>query len=345
MIVMTLVIRDEVDLVDAHVAYHLNAGVDFVIATDHRSVDGTTEVLESYARDGVLRLIREQGDLIRQDVWQTRMSRLAASEYGADWVISSDADEFWWPRQGSLKDVLHAVPTEYGVVRAYSHSFLPRVGTEWFPERMTIRLASAAINDPGTPYRPVAKVAFRASRRVVVGWGNHRVSGIPLPALRGWSPVDILHFPVRSPEQIARKYRTKATAWEAVNLRGDLARAKSVFEQRRPEEAIYGRLVVDDTTVQRGLEAGLLVEDTRLRDALRTLRGPNGFVRPVPGAKAISPSSSPADHIAHALDVAVLDGADLVRTQRRLDAIAIKVETLERKRRRGAAGRWLAHRR
>lgn len=40
--VMTLVARNEADIVDAQLAFHLHAGVDFVIATDHRSDDGTT---------------------------------------------------------------------------------------------------------------------------------------------------------------------------------------------------------------------------------------------------------------------------------------------------------------
>lgn len=31
-LVQTLVVRDEADIIDAHLAYHLNAGVDFVIA-------------------------------------------------------------------------------------------------------------------------------------------------------------------------------------------------------------------------------------------------------------------------------------------------------------------------
>src|SRR6266508_439104 len=96
-LVQTLVVRDEVDIVDAQVAYHLNAGVDFVIATDHESQDGTIDILESYARDGYVRVIHERGAM-RDGFWRTRMARLAASEHGADWVINTDADEFWVPR-------------------------------------------------------------------------------------------------------------------------------------------------------------------------------------------------------------------------------------------------------
>ena len=45
-LVMTLLARDEIDIVDSWLAFHLNAGADLVIATDNRSQDGTTEVLE-----------------------------------------------------------------------------------------------------------------------------------------------------------------------------------------------------------------------------------------------------------------------------------------------------------
>ena len=39
---MTLLVRDEVDIVEPWLAFHLAAGADFVIATDNRSGDGTT---------------------------------------------------------------------------------------------------------------------------------------------------------------------------------------------------------------------------------------------------------------------------------------------------------------
>ena len=38
-LVETLVVRDEVDIVDAHIAYHLKSGIDFVFAIDDQSQD------------------------------------------------------------------------------------------------------------------------------------------------------------------------------------------------------------------------------------------------------------------------------------------------------------------
>src|SRR5262245_51551113 len=106
---MTLLVRDEQDILRANIEYHLAQGVDSFIVTDNRSVDATARILKDYEARGKLRYIFEASDDYNQYAWVTRMARLAYSDLGADWVINSDADEFWWPKHGTLRDTFAGV--------------------------------------------------------------------------------------------------------------------------------------------------------------------------------------------------------------------------------------------
>ena len=328
-LVMTLVVRDEADVLDSQISYHLNAGVDFVLATDHDSQDGTTEILESFERDGVLRLFRVHGEM-KDAEWRTHMARLAATDHAADWVINTDADEFWLPRAGSLDEVFRAIPERIGVFWALTCHFVPRPDDGApFAERMTARFsAQAPLNDPTSPYRPHAKVAHRADPDVVVWFGSHRVLSKRLAPLPGLHPADVFHFPFRSLEQYERKNVRRARGDKPLGqyVKGLQARELGTIEE------VYRRLVVDDEALARGVASGALVIDTRLRDALRGLAG---------GA-AVSPPVAPEAEMRFARDEAALREADLVRLVRRLDVLRTRLETIEargwtRPRRKGRA--------
>jgi hypothetical protein len=341
-LVLTVLARDEADVIDAQIAFHLNAGVDFVIATDNASEDGTTEILEAYERSGCLHLIREPAEGLRQGEWVTRMARLAAAEFDADWVINSDADEFWRPRSGSLKEVLAAVPAGYGIVEAFWRSFVPRPDDgSFFADRMTARLSSAApINDPRSFYRPVVKVAHRADPDVVVGRGNHDLVGSALRSLNAWYPIEVLHFPLRSRAQWRRKVELQGTAFTQHIARtgtGYHLTSYDALKSGRIEEQ-HDAMVVDDEAVARGLADGTLVADTRLRDALALLRrdDPGSDVRrfTLPSERPAPLSfSAPtvAEDAEYAAEAVALSDAYVVRAQRRLDAIEQRLSTLERR--------------
>ena len=127
---------------------------------------------------------------MREGDWATRMSRIAADEDGADWIIPSDADEFWWPRGGSLKEVLESVPARYGIVRALLRQFVPRPGDGPFDERMTARVSgSAPINDPNSLFRPNLKAIHRGDPNVTLSAGAHTLLDSRFVPLRGWYPV------------------------------------------------------------------------------------------------------------------------------------------------------------
>jgi len=333
-VVMTLLARDEADVVDAQIAFHLHAGVDYVIATDNASCDGTTEILERYASAGVLHLIREPGDDMRQDEWVTRMARLAATEHGADWVVNSDADEFWWPRGGSLGDVLSAVPDRYGIVRGCWRHFVPRPDDgAFFAERMTVRLATPA--HPGakdTIFHAHQKVAHRAHPDAVIERGNHNVDAPGLDVLRSWHPVEVLHFSFRSLAQLERKARggwLRSPGYEPVGHRLLLDEA---FRAGRLEEH-YDEFAVDDDALARGLADGTLAQDTRLRDALRAIRAADGsFALPNGEPRLAFPRPGAADDAAYAAEASALVEIDgIVRAEARVRRLEARLDALARR--------------
>ena len=328
---MTLLVRDEADVVDAQVAYHLHAGVDFVVATDNNSTDGTTEILERYARAGRLLLLREPGEDMRQGEWVTRMARLAASELGADWVVNSDADEFWWPRGGSIKDVLAAVPPRYGIVRGCWRHFLPRPDDgSFFAERMTVRLRTPA--HPGakeTIFHAHQKTAHRAHPQVEVEDGNHNAEAPGLEPLRAWHPLEVLHFSFRSLAQLERKAEGGWYRNQSLELTSHQVLLLEAHRDGRLGE-FYDSFAVDEAALRRGLHEGTLAVDTRLRDALSLLRGDDGFVLPDADRTLAFPRPDVAEDAAYAAEASVLVEIDgIVRAEQRTHALAARIEGLE----------------
>jgi hypothetical protein len=337
-LVMTLLARDEEDILESQLAFHLGAGVDFVVATDNRSQDGTTEILERHAREGHLHLIRNDERAYDQSAWVTRMARLAATEFGADWVINSDADEFWWPRGGDLKEVLGATPARYGIVRApIRHFFLRLDGREHFAERMLYRpLLAAPVNEPGNPLRPNTHVLHRADPAATVNAGNHALQGSRHVRLPGWYPVECLHFPLRSIEQAERKYLNWVDSLAGREYRD----AFDAHERGELDTFVRDKVLADDV-LEAGLGDGSLVADARVRDALRRLAGrePLAADERYAAAQSLALARPTAlEDVAYAAETAVLAEADAVRLQRRLDELEPRLERLEHRRLRARVG-------
>ncbi len=320
-LVMTLMVRNEADIIDRQIAFHLAAGVDFVIAMDHGSTDETRPMLEGYEKRGVLQLLTASGPTKQKSARYTRMARMAAAELGADWVINSDADEFWWPSGGSLKDVLREIPAHYGIVRTFVRPFLPRPESEPLFERMTVRFTpSAPINNPFDPFRVNVRLIHRGDPSIEVGGGNASVrSG--LRPLRGWSPIEVMHLPIRSLAQFERKFLTHYETSAGERRRGEHVRAHEA-KQAGTLEQLYQQLCVDDAQLSRGLAAGTLAVDTRLREAIRQL-----------DATALSfPPRSDRERAEYAVDEEVLASGETVRLHRRADDLQARLRALEQRR-------------
>lgn len=294
-LVMTLRVRDEDDILEENLRFHRAQGVDRFIALDNGSLDTTSEILDRWSDAGLLeRLSRPASESPRRRAeWITDLARRAATHHAADWVINNDADEFWWPLRGALRDTLAAIPERYAALSAPRAEFVPRPGTEPWPQRLIYRerLSSTL---PKRAHRGHPEVTASPYMVRIPGEGppahrgrawlrtnaeRQRASDAPVPAPM-W-PVRVLHFPVRSAEQ----FRTRVERARGANRHSGVARARELYAalaagslERRYAEAAY-----DDDAIAAGLRSGELVEDTRLRDFLRDCPGLDG---PAPRAPA-----------------------------------------------------------
>jgi hypothetical protein len=209
------------------------------------------------------------------------MGRMAATEFGADWVIHNDADEFWWPLAGDLKETLAAIPEQFGMVIAPRVEFVARPGEEPFAERLTIREARA-LRPPKAAHRTHPRIVLdhphptriwieNAAATAVEGRPGLTITDTkhPVPAeelvFAPSFPIRVLHFPIRS----AAQYRKRVELAEGAGMleswwRADLLEA---HEGGRLDQ-VYDELALSDAEVERGIEDGVLVEDTGFRDYL-----------------------------------------------------------------------------
>lgn len=278
-IVLTLLVRDEADVVAATLEHHLAAGADMIVATDNGSVDGTTDVLAAYRDAGVLALYHEPAHDYRQAEWVTRMARWAATVYGADWVINCDADEFFWPAGAAqpgpsgLRDALESIEPGRGKVGVTPANLVahPDDRGGW-ADTLTVRdvgrrlPVSASLGD---------KTCHRADPEVLVSQGNHFASSRQLGPLADQRPLEILHVPDRGYEQYRRKIANGGSAMAA----NASMPPEAGWQWRRDHElleagdlhAAYRARQLDAEQVRAGLADGSLVRDVRLRDRLRGL--------------------------------------------------------------------------
>lgn len=219
-LVMTMMVRDEADIVEPMLEHHLAQGVDQLIVTDNASTDGTTEILQRYADRGLIDLRHDPVHRKQQGAVVTEMARDAARRYDADWVINADADEFWLPvdRSLTLRDV---VPNLDPAMQAFTADVIDMIGAPAKEGTGLQRLmyrdlrSQDSMNRVGVFAHATPDAVHVGDPEIVVHQGNHFVSlashGAPPESLR----LEVLHFPWRSWTQFSRKVDQAGRAYLA----------------------------------------------------------------------------------------------------------------------------------
>lgn len=206
-IVAISMVRNEADVIEAFVRHHVGV-VDQLVIVDHRSVDGTDEIVAALAGEGLpVRLLQEHSRVQRQNAVMTWLMRNASTGEKADWVLPLDADEFLVAPGTAVRDVLASSPQ-----RPLAVDMRPYVPTPDDPRgepNPLRRIRNRRQLEHGTWTRKVL-VPGRWARdeRYPLAQGNHvlldRRTGRLVPT-RPLDDVALAHFPVRSADQLARK--------------------------------------------------------------------------------------------------------------------------------------------
>jgi hypothetical protein len=220
-LVMTLIAKDEIDIIRYNIEFHLKRGVDFFIATDNDSNDGTRDVFLEYASKGLLFFIDEKGNNFDKKEWVNRMGKIAFENFNAEVIIHNDADEFWYPLSGNLKDdlTLHE-EADVLIVDRINVVLENKNGLESFPNDTKYAVINPIISENTKDdsknknlyfFKLQSKLATRTSRTglINVTTGNHAFESTDTSIIqKKINNIEIYHFPVRSKKQFEKRVIT-----------------------------------------------------------------------------------------------------------------------------------------
>jgi len=213
---MTLLVRNEGDILRDNIEFHLRMGVDYIFATDNGSTDNTVEILNEYVKKGILTLVHEPKQDYAQAKWVNRMADMAFEQFGPCFIFHCDADEFWFSKSGNLKNELATYPlvdclaVKVNNVLLRFNNFL-----ETFPEDAVLDIVNPlSTNDIRQdsiknsmyifPYPD--KAFYRANKYMPhVTGGNHRLVERKISVTKESRDITVYHFPIRSFAQFTRK--------------------------------------------------------------------------------------------------------------------------------------------
>jgi hypothetical protein len=212
-IIMTLYSKNEVDIIEQNILFHKAQGIDAFIASDV-STDGTREIYEKYKNKGwVLEIMDQVGDL-DQKYWVDKMILTAREKYGADWIINADIDEFWYCKNGSIKDELSKISENkifvylQNIICEDLNNVLANTKkvVRHFPKKVEADLIAQNKLSRFSQFTPsVKKVIHRSQDYLTIHSGNHDVDMFSNWSDKVSSSIVICHYNIRGLEHFKRK--------------------------------------------------------------------------------------------------------------------------------------------
>jgi hypothetical protein len=204
---MTILAKDEADVLEDHLIFHKYMGVDGFIVTDNNSTDNSMEILKKYKKKGWIKeIIDEKDNNFNQSKWVDRMIHIAKEKYGADWVINSDADEFWFCKSKNLK--LEICSSTSNIIKCDIRNVLPENESVFYKNTDLINhdvdLRKYSLSKFSIYGKGGKKIIHRTKGYKSISVGNHDAK--MKYKVESLSPeIIILHYKIRSLAHFKRK--------------------------------------------------------------------------------------------------------------------------------------------
>ncbi len=206
-LIMTLLVKDEGDILEENLIFHKAMGVDGFIVTNNNSSDNTAKIISQYHKLGwVLEVINEDATDYSQIEWVDRMIKLAKNKYKADWIINADADEFWTSAQGNLKSTL--THSSANKIFCPIYNVLPKDEVKFYNNNLLVKKQIDTSKYDLAKYNifgvSIPKVLHRTQGYKMIYMGNHEVDMAPgkIAFIRD---IVIYHYNIRSLNHFKRK--------------------------------------------------------------------------------------------------------------------------------------------
>ena len=216
-------VKDEVELIEPAIDHLRRIGVDLIKVFDMGSSDGTLEFLRAQKTQADFKLFEMDDQAVDAGPRLLQLTLEAAREDNTDWAIFLDADEFWIPATGRLKDCAALADSDLLSVNRYNVALGPNgpmmpsslsppgydellMFVQWIPDLLQhLRDSPDAVWSRGVP---MPKLMVRPNAVKSISYGMH--FAVPTRAeteVRRGQPQDLLiaHLPFSTPSRFERK--------------------------------------------------------------------------------------------------------------------------------------------
>ena len=289
-LVMTILVKDEADIIEANIRTHASLGVDAFVIMDNSSTDGTRDILIRLQKEFEIVIIDEVGEY-NQAKWMKSLAKIAKERLKADWVISNDADEFWIPKNKlTLKENL-AFKGSVLTIQRYNMLLLDK--KEFFQSPYYVKnpifyskenqLNSRKISITLTKIAP--KTIVNPHGLIYLRGGNHKALHIAnirdylrsgYDKIKRFKDIEVFHYPIRSYAQFEKNIKNRKRLLESkkrINMGPHYRRWVELYNKGELEDEFYRSIVFKEDDIKTLLKYDIIEYNKKINLKIRGIDG------------------------------------------------------------------------